>query len=129
MANVLVLSLESLLQSRRCSSLCIHNDMVFLQTMSAIPLQLILLVPIVGILACTFLWYTAKPKPIPGIPYNPASADRLLGDIPDSLAHLAETSELWSFFEQRCRELGSPIIQVFMRPFSKPWVILVDCRE
>ncbi|EMF14025.1 cytochrome P450 [Sphaerulina musiva SO2202] len=93
------------------------------------PLQLILLVPIVGILACTFIWYTAKPKPIPGIPYNPASADRLLGDIPDSLAHLAETSELWSFFEQRCRELGSPIIQVFMRPFSKPWVILVDCRE
>ena len=28
-----------------------------------------------------------------------------------------------------CIDLNSPIVQVFMRPFGKPWVILCDFRE
>ncbi|PPJ57083.1 hypothetical protein CBER1_00480 [Cercospora berteroae] len=69
------------------------------------------------------------PKPMPGIPYNKTSARRLLGDVPDALAHLAETQEVISFLTKRCIELNSPVVQVFMRPFSKPWVVLVDGRE
>ncbi|KAF7191952.1 Cytochrome P450 monooxygenase [Pseudocercospora fuligena] len=34
-----------------------------------------------------------------------------------------------SFLAKRSRELNSPIIQVFMRPFSRPWVVLTDGRE
>lgn len=82
------------------------------------------------VLAAGFLLYNAaKPKPIPGIPCDHASANRLLGDVPDFMEHFAKTTELFTFLERRCHELNSPIIQVFMRPFSKPWVVLVDCRE
>ena len=69
------------------------------------------------------------PTPIPGIPYNRASASRLFGDVPDALKHFAETSEMGSFLDQRCKELNSPIVQLFMRPFRKPWVVIADDNE
>lgn len=63
------------------------------------------------------LYSYLKPKPIPGsIPYIPASAESIFGDIPDMLAHQNETKETISFLAERCRELNSPIAQVFMRP-------------
>ncbi|KAF2160919.1 hypothetical protein M409DRAFT_70014 [Zasmidium cellare ATCC 36951] len=73
--------------------------------------------------------WAALPKPIAGIPYDRKSANRLLGDVPDALKHHAQTSEMVTFLEKKCLELGSPIAQVFMRPFSRPWVVLIDGRE
>jgi Cytochrome P450 len=75
------------------------------------------------------LYRAALPKPIPGIPYLHASAQHILGDVPDALKHYTRTSELISFLVQRCEELHSPVVQVFMRPFRRPWVVLLDGRE
>ena len=74
------------------------------------------------------LYRAALPKPIPGIPYAQYS-NRLFGDVPDALKYHAKTSETVAFLASRCEELKSPIVQVFMRPFSRPWVVLVDSRE
>lgn len=75
------------------------------------------------------LYRAALPKPIPGIPYDRTSAGRILGDVPDALKYHGETHEMVTFLEKRCRELGGPICQVFMRPFAKPWVVVMDGRE
>ncbi|KAJ9630460.1 hypothetical protein H2203_000981 [Taxawa tesnikishii (nom. ined.)] len=80
-------------------------------------------------LAC-FLYRLALPKPIPGVPYNKASALRVLGDVPDLLAHVKATDgEVQSWFAAQCVEHDSPIIQLFVRPFRKPTVIVTDFRE
>jgi hypothetical protein len=47
-------------------------------------------VTVVGLivsLALTLLYHAGKPKPIPGIPYNGASAGNLLGDVPAITYH------------------------------------------
>lgn len=41
----------------------------------------------------------------------------------------AETKEIWSYIRHLAIELDTPIFQMFMRPFGKPWVILTDFRE
>jgi len=72
------------------------------------------------------LWRAALPKPIPGIPYNRLSATRLRGDSPE-----------WSKDKRGLRfwmrdQFGihdSPIVQIFVAPFTKPWVIVADFRE
>lgn len=77
-----------------------------------------------------FLYRAAMPTPIPGIPYKTNSANRILGDLPDMLNYAKKTGETVSFFASHCVELNSPITQIFIRPiFSKPWVIIADCRE
>ncbi|KAL8942489.1 MAG: hypothetical protein Q9216_001633 [Gyalolechia sp. 2 TL-2023] len=75
------------------------------------------------------LYRAALPKPIPGIPCAPYSINRLFGDVPDALKYHAKTSETVAFLASRCEELKSPIVQVFVRPFSRPWVVLADSRE
>ena len=75
------------------------------------------------------LYRAALPKPIPGIPCARYSINRLFGDVPDALKYHAKTSETVAFLASRCEELKSPIVQVFVRPFSRPWVVLADSRE
>ncbi len=41
----------------------------------------------------------------------------------------SETKEIWSYIRKLTTDLDSPIIQMFMRPFGKPWVIVADFRE
>lgn len=85
---------------------------------------------VAGMLLLGFVLYRASiPTPIPGIPYFAASASRPFGDVPDAMRHLGETKQICTFLTQRCVELQSPICQVFMRPFSKPWVVVADSRE
>ncbi|KAK5127379.1 hypothetical protein LTR85_006718 [Meristemomyces frigidus] len=81
------------------------------------------------LLAGYFLYRATIPKPFPGIPYVAASARRAFGDMPDVLRYRAETSETISFLIKKCVELNSPIVQVFMKPFSKPWVVIMDSQE
>ncbi len=96
---------------------------------NAVALQTTALVAgVLGILG--FLLYRAAlPKPIPGIPCAPNSINRLFGDVPDALKYHAKTSETVAFLASRCEELKSPIVQVFLRPFSRPWVVLADSHE
>ncbi|KAM0797280.1 cytochrome P450 [Usnea florida] len=75
------------------------------------------------------LYQAALPKPIAGIPCARSSINRLFGDVPDALKYHAKTSETVAFLASRCEELKSPIVQVFVRPFSRPWVVLADSRE
>ncbi|KAM7215916.1 cytochrome P450 [Rhypophila decipiens] len=71
------------------------------------------------------------PRPIPSIPYKRASANRILGDIPDVLKQRNETGEIWRYVRDLAAELNSPIFQMFMSPgpFGKPWVIIADFTE
>ncbi|KAK5122321.1 hypothetical protein LTR85_004232 [Meristemomyces frigidus] len=75
------------------------------------------------------LYRLALPKPIPGIPYNKRSAKRILGDVPDALKWHRETSEMFTFLTAQAIKHKSPVVQVFLRPFGKPWVIVTDFRE
>lgn len=72
-----------------------------------------------------FLRRLLLPKPLPGIPYNVEAANSLLGDIP-ALRAAPNRREWWA--RQTIRH-QSPLVQVFMRPFSQPWVFIADHYE
>ena len=76
-----------------------------------------------------FLYRQLLPNPLPGIPYSKKSASRLLGDIPDFVKWTSKTAEPYYFFPKLCQDLGSPLIQVFLSPGRRPWVILNDAHE
>ncbi|KAF2207181.1 hypothetical protein CERZMDRAFT_102676 [Cercospora zeae-maydis SCOH1-5] len=69
------------------------------------------------------------PKPLPGIPYKHASANRILGDVPDALEWKAKTGSLYDILHERAKELHTPIFQLFLQPLGRPWVIVVDPYE
>lgn len=71
------------------------------------------------------IWLALLPKPIPGIPYHARSARRIFGDIPDRFK--AKSGRDW--FALQSIKFGSPIFQLFLRPFSSPWVVIADFRE
>ena len=79
--------------------------------------------------ALVLLYRAALPKPLPGIPYHHASARSVLGDIPSMVKWKNETRETFSWMTAQCDALKSPMIQLFVKPFSKPWVIITDARE
>ncbi|KAL9090391.1 MAG: hypothetical protein Q9159_002018 [Coniocarpon cinnabarinum] len=68
--------------------------------------------PLVLILPLAY-WYML-PKPLPGIPYDPESARRIMGDIPKLIKHAKAIQEASDFFALRCLELNSPIVQLFV---------------
>lgn len=69
-------------------------------------------------------------KPIPGIPYNKGAANSLFGDMPSLAQHAAATGEPMDWFRQQAeKHRPSPLCQVFVRPFAKPFVLLSDFRE
>ncbi|RMJ13331.1 hypothetical protein CDV36_007013 [Fusarium kuroshium] len=67
----------------------------------------------------------ARPKPIPGIPYNVEAAKSLLGDIPE-FRTAPDRREWWA---SQVIKHQSPMIQVFLRPFSRPLVFVADHWE
>ncbi|KAK4948290.1 hypothetical protein LTR10_012824 [Elasticomyces elasticus] len=80
--------------------------------------------------ALGFLLYRAAlPKPIDGIPYNNYAARRILGDVPEMIAYNKRTAEMQSFLTEQLVKLDSPVIQLFLRPFGRPWVVIADFRE
>ncbi|EHK22059.1 uncharacterized protein TRIVIDRAFT_53637 [Trichoderma virens Gv29-8] len=74
-----------------------------------------------------YLWLL--PKPIPGIPYNKEATSKLFGDIESMVKYTSETQELYQWIIEQNIKLKSPIIQLFARPFRKPWVIVTDFQE
>lgn len=79
----------------------------------------------------SLLYHLALPKPLPGIPYNQASASRILGDIPAISSHMAHTEggTFITYLKETMKIIDAPLIQVFIRPFSKPLLILGDFPE
>ncbi|GKT50630.1 cytochrome P450 monooxygenase TRI13 [Colletotrichum spaethianum] len=82
-----------------------------------------------GILALFFFYQALLPRPLSGIPYNEAAAKSLLGDMPEMVGHAEKTGEMYDWLGAQNIKHRSPIIQVFGRPFSKPWVIISDFYE
>lgn len=60
--------------------------------------------------------------PIPGIPYNPEAVSYVLGDVPQLLS----APNLWMWWATQGQKHQSPLTQVFMRPFARPWVLISD---
>ncbi|KAJ9604857.1 hypothetical protein H2200_010972 [Cladophialophora chaetospira] len=85
------------------------------------------------VVVCAIFLYVSyrklMPKPIPGIPYNKSATRSLFGDIPEMMSYMSRTQELWPWVVEQTTRHQSPIVQVFARPFSKPWVIISDHRE
>lgn len=72
----------------------------------------------------------ALPRVIPGIPYNKESAKHILGDVPEYLKYVKENrGEAVKWWQQQCEKHNSPIIQLFLRPFARPFVVMSDFRE
>jgi hypothetical protein len=86
--------------------------------------------PIAATLGLIILLYGHfLPRPIPGIPYNAKAARRLLGDLPDILSHVLKTDTIFPWLVKQTSIHNSPIVQVFARPFQRPWIIITDFRE
>ncbi|KAH6842484.1 cytochrome P450 [Chaetomium sp. MPI-CAGE-AT-0009] len=70
------------------------------------------------------------PKPYPGIPYNEASARRLMGDLMNLTPIVNQTNEILdAVLTVTTQKLGTPIAQVLFPSFRKPLIILEDPRE
>ncbi|KAF4956535.1 hypothetical protein FSARC_11537 [Fusarium sarcochroum] len=72
-----------------------------------------------------FLRRALLPKPILGIPYNKRAAESIFGDIPEFRA-ASNRREWWA---QQAVRHQSPLVQVFVRPFGRPWVLVADYFE
>lgn len=82
------------------------------------------------LLTAAYLAYRAMlPKPITGIPYNKPAAKSLLGDFPSFMKWREKKPELWAWVSSQSYKLNSPVIQLFMRPMGRPWVVVADFRE
>lgn len=75
------------------------------------------------------LYRCLLPQPIPGIAFNPAATKSLLGDAPAMMEEVSRTGEFRVWCAKQVRNMDSPICQVFIRPFSPPWVLVADARE
>ncbi|KAF9877077.1 hypothetical protein CkaCkLH20_05343 [Colletotrichum karsti] len=84
-------------------------------------------------IAAMFLFYGfyrwALPKPISDIPYNVSATKNILGDIPSLLEGVKRTGEFNLWLQEQAANFGSPLFQVFIRPLSKPVLILCDFSE
>ncbi|KAE8384251.1 putative cytochrome P450 oxidoreductase [Aspergillus alliaceus] len=88
--------------------------------------------PLIAIVLAFILCYVLKrayPNPYPGIPYNAASARKFWGDSSGLLNAVKITQDPAKFIFQQSRKLNSPVIQLFLAPFSNPTIIIDDVRE
>ncbi|KAF2152690.1 cytochrome P450 [Myriangium duriaei CBS 260.36] len=76
-----------------------------------------------------FLYRAALPKPIPGIPHHKKSAQSIWGDVPSLLKHQKNHPQVFDWMTAQALELNSPIFQLFINPFGRPKVFIVDHRE
>lgn len=82
-----------------------------------------------GIVSLFICYRWALPKPIPGIPYNKEALKSIFGDIGPMVEATSKTQEMFAWMMEQNVKLESPIIQLFVRPFGKPWVVITDFRE
>ena len=75
------------------------------------------------------LYQWLLPKTVPGIAYNPEATKSLFGDAPGMIKEVGVTGEFRVWCSKQVKKMNSPICQIFIRPFSKPWILLADFRE
>ena len=76
------------------------------------------------------IYRAALPRPIPGIPYNKDAAKHIMGDVPEFLKYVKDNQgEALNWWHRQIEKHNSPIIQLFLRPFAPPIVIVADFRE
>ncbi|KAH8669017.1 cytochrome P450 monooxygenase [Xylariales sp. PMI_506] len=86
-------------------------------------------IALVGPILCYYLYRRLLPKPIPGIPFDAKSAGRIMGNVPE-LVEWMEKGGLWAtYIESLAERFQSPIVQLFVSPFSPPAIILFDFHE
>ncbi|KAM0554037.1 hypothetical protein ACHAPJ_007112 [Fusarium lateritium] len=71
------------------------------------------------------LYRSILPRPLEGIPYNVSATKRIFGDLPEVKAFGSMTDWLAT----QPAKHKSPIFQFFVRPFSKPWIVVADYHE
>lgn len=81
------------------------------------------------LLSLVLCYRWALPKPIPGIPYNKEAVKSIFGDAGSMVAYTSKTQEMFAWMAEQNIKLNSPIVQLFIRPFGKPWVVIADYRE
>lgn len=82
------------------------------------------------LLAVIYIGYRAAlPKPLPGIPYNHDAAAKIFGDVPEMMGYVKRTKRIFCWLTSLTDRHNSPIVQVFMKPFSYPWVVITDPFE
>ncbi|KAJ3544263.1 hypothetical protein NM208_g3143 [Fusarium decemcellulare] len=98
--------------------------MTWLDSAGLLPLQLLVGVAILGAIIYTFrdIFY---PRPLDSIPYNPEAAQRFLGDVPS----IKKFGSMTGWLATQPTKHQSPLFQAFIRPFSKPWVVVADHHE
>lgn len=79
--------------------------------------------------ALYLLYQWLLPKPLPGIAYNTEATRSLWGDEPTLARYLSANGEFSSWLGEQCLKLGSPVVQVFIQPFRKPWILVADFHE
>jgi hypothetical protein len=94
---------------------------------SIVRVSLVALVTIPVLLYGLYRWLL--PKPIPGIAYNPEATKSLFGDAPAMIKEVSVTGEFRVWCAKQVTRMNSPICQIFIRPFSQPWILLADFRE
>lgn len=86
-----------------------------------------------ALLIVLLVYRLALPKPIPGIPYNVSAARSILGDIPAMASHIKHTkgNSFVTYLSATTANLGSPLVQLFVRPLAgnPPMLVLADARE
>ncbi|KAF3051991.1 hypothetical protein E8E11_010563 [Didymella keratinophila] len=80
-------------------------------------------------LGAFLLYRWLLPKPISGIPYNAEATKTIFGDIPGLLEHLKHSEQVTDWMEGHNLRHNSPIIQVFLKLFQKPVVMINDFKE
>ncbi|KAL8648134.1 MAG: hypothetical protein Q9210_005164 [Variospora velana] len=108
-------------------SISLHRIIPGFDGTSTIGPFLVALVAITLVLYSLYQWLL--PRPVPGIAYNPKATKSLLGDAPSMIEEVSVTGEFRVWCTKQVKQIDSPICQVFIRPFSKPWILLADFRE
>ena len=111
------------------SDLPFHKDKMAINIITEAPRTSWALVG-TAVLALMYTAYLyAFPKPIPGIPYNNASAHRILGDLPEFFELKRSGGRVRNFWSNLARKHDAAVTQFFMGPFAKPSVVIADFRE
>ncbi|TQV92216.1 cytochrome P450 monooxygenase [Cordyceps javanica] len=94
---------------------------------SASACQALTLAALVGIALLYALRQRLLPRALPGIPHNAAATRSLLGDVMAIQREMPDNISEW-VVRQGARH-GSPVYQVFLVPFARPFVVVSDFRE
>lgn len=86
-------------------------------------------------LACVFTWLLYKfsllipLRPLHGIPYNEEITHTIFGDLSNMWSEVSKSNDICAWLLRQTQKRDSPLYQVFIRPFSKPSVLLTDYWE